>query len=77
MRGVSSLSAFQQGAVAVLLPFVAFVVAFFLPSRTPVTSSQVAVVSIVSFGFLIPCAILHILNVRMSEGDAERGHRDA
>jgi hypothetical protein len=67
LRWFESLSAFQHGAFVVTLPFVGFAFLFLLLRLPSVPSGYVAVASFLAYGLVIPCVVIYVLGINITE----------
>jgi hypothetical protein len=61
------MSPFQHAAVAVLTPLVGFVLLFVLLGSSVIPPAYVAIASFVSFGLVIPSAVIYVLAIYLRE----------
>lgn len=67
LRWFEGLSPFQHGAIAVLLPFLVFILLFVLLVSSAVPFTYIAIAAFVSFGLVIPCVTIYVLAIYIRE----------
>ncbi|MFP4174669.1 MAG: hypothetical protein ACLFSW_02690 [Halobacteriales archaeon] len=68
-RWFESLSPFHHAAIAVLLPVAGFGLLLLGFVNSVIPSAYIAVASFISFGLLIPSAVIYVLAIYIREED--------